>query len=81
MILSHDNVPETMDGWIDAARKEQQKYAYKQAILHPQKKWYQWQASQCNGKPRRHPNDETVSMDVNPPVFTYINKAYTEANK
>jgi hypothetical protein len=37
-ILSCNNIPETMDGWIDAARKEQQKYAYKQAILHPQKK-------------------------------------------
>jgi hypothetical protein len=80
-ILSRNNVPETMDGWIDAAQKEQQKYAYKQAILHPQKKWYQWQALQCNGKPRCHPNNETVSMDVNPPVFTYINKAYTEADK
>jgi hypothetical protein len=70
-----------MDGWIDTAQKEQQKYAYKEAILYPQKKWYQWQASQRNERPRCHPNDETVPMNVDPPVFTYINKAYTEADK
>ena len=29
----------------------------------------------------RHPNDEVVPMDVDPPVFTRINRAYTEAQK
>jgi len=80
-ILSRDTPPDTMDGWIDAARTEQRKYARKQAMLHPGKKWFQWQTPQQNGRPRRHPNDQTAPMDVDPPVFTQIYKAYTEEDK
>jgi hypothetical protein len=30
---------------------------------------------------RRHPNDETVPMDIDQPVFTEVRRAYTEADK
>ncbi len=50
-------------------------------MLHPGKKWFQWQTPQQNGRPRRHPNDQTAPMDVDPPVFTQIYKAYTEEDK
>ena len=31
--------------------------------------------------PRHHPNDETVPMDVDPPVFTRVSRAYTDDDK
>ena len=31
--------------------------------------------------PRCHPNDETVPMDVNPPVFTRVSHAYSDDDK
>ena len=65
-----------MDGWIDAVRTEQQKYAHKQVMLHPGKKWFQWQTPQQNGRPRHYPNDQTAPMDVDPPVFTHLQSLY-----
>ena len=34
-----------------------------------------------NGHQGHHPNDETVPMDVDPPVFTRVNRAYTNEDK
>jgi hypothetical protein len=41
--------------------------------------WIQPQPHQ-NGN-SRHLNDQTVPMDVDPPVFTQVRHAYTEAQK
>ena len=35
----------------------------------------------CNGHQGCHPNDETVPIDVDPPVFTSVNCAYTDEDK
>jgi hypothetical protein len=81
-ILNRDTQPNTMIEWIDAAKLEQQKYANKQAMRNPNAMKYAWTQPQPrrNGN-RRHPNDETVPMDVDPPVFTQIRRAHTEAQK
>ena len=46
---------------------------------------YAWVTPKClqgrNGHQRCHPNDETVSMDVDPSVFTRVNRAYTDEDK
>jgi len=34
-----------------------------------------------NGYQRHHPNDETVPMDVDTPVFTMVRRAHSEADK
>ena len=31
--------------------------------------------------PRRHPNDETVPIDVDPPVFTRVSRTYSDNDK
>jgi hypothetical protein len=43
---------------------------------------YQWTQpmAKCNGH-RRHANDETVPMDVDPPTYTRVQQAHTEADK
>ena len=53
-------------------------------MLHPQKAQYKWQFQSNNNhhyRSRHHPNDETVPMDVDPPVFTQINRAHSQVNK
>ena len=34
-----------------------------------------------NGHQGHHPNDETVPKDIDPPVFTRVNCAYTDEDK
>jgi hypothetical protein len=82
-LLDRDNVPTTIEEWETAARNEMKKSAFKDAILRPQMHHYQWKTPRHNGngKYRRHPNDESVPMDVDPPVFTQVNRAYTEEDK
>src|SRR5437588_4146868 len=75
-------IPVTMDQWQDKAREEVKNNATRETILQPDKHHYKWQYSD-NGRhqSRRHPNDQTVPMDVDPPVFTQVNRAYIKANK
>lgn len=83
-ILHRDAQPVTMDEWITSARNEKRKYEYRQALMNPQKHKYKWVSPQPY-KPRngqqRHRNDETVPMDVDPPTFTRVYRAYTEDDK
>ena len=70
-ILLRDNKPNIMIEWQDAARREQHKHAFKQAMLNPSSQQFQWQVPKGN-RHRRHSNDETVPMDVNQPIFTQV---------
>jgi hypothetical protein len=82
-ILHRETLPITMAEWENAARMEKEKYTYRQSFMYPDHQRYKWvspQQQRRNGN-RRHPNDEVVPMDVDPPVFTRINRAYTEADK
>ena len=79
-ILHRDTQPNTFDEWVTAARTELQKYTRRQAFKNPNFAKYQW--TQPRHQERyRHPNDRTVPMDVDPPVFTQVRRAYTEADK
>ena len=80
--MHRDTQPETMNEWIDAATREQQKYYNCQVYTHPDHIKFDWttQSYRCNGH-RRHPNNETVPMDVDPPMFTQVRRAYTEEDK
>ena len=83
-ILNRDTTPTTMDEWIQAARREQQKYALKQTMLHPGKSWPIWETrspKSNGGRTRRHPNDETVPMDVDSPTYTWVGRTWSEAEK
>ncbi len=83
-ILNRDNTPNTMDKWIAAARREQQKYALKQTMLHPGKAWPMWETkpSKFNGgRTRHHPNDETVPMDVDSPTYSWVSRTWSDADK
>jgi hypothetical protein len=92
-VLDRETQPTTMEGWENAARREKEKYTLKQAMLHPTSQKYRWIAQQQHGRSqqqhhgshrnghRRHPNDMPVPMDVDPPVFAQVNRAYTEEQK
>ena len=71
-----------MQQWIDAAKIEQQKYANKVTFSHQrQGKWLLptgW--NKKSSKPQRHPNDQTVPMDVDTNVFA-VRKVTTEEEK
>jgi hypothetical protein len=78
-------LPTTMDEWQEAARSEQQRHAFREAMLNPHRHRFEWQTPTRQNR-RRHPNDETVPMDVDdtgPPVFTQIRvrRAYTEDDR
>jgi hypothetical protein len=75
-----------MDEWITAAQTEMQKFAHRQAFINPRFMKYQWvQPAADNNKRlthrRCHPNDEVVPMDINPPAYTNLQRACTEADK
>src|SRR5882762_10107390 len=90
-VLKRETQPTTMVEWEAAARAERQKEARMHAMMHPQKQRYRWVAPQTYNKsyrngshrnePRHHPNDIPVPMDVDTPVFTQVNRAYTEEDK
>ena len=82
-ILTCDAQPTTLTEWETAARTEQRKHVNRQAILHPERHHYKWAPPPHNGNRhyRRHPNDETVPMDVDTPVFTQVSRAYSEEDK
>ena len=87
-ILHHQKTPEMFAQWKEAARNELQVMEQCHAMLDSHKCKYGWvlphAMQRCNGHsntPRRHPNDETVPMDVNPPVFTRVSHVYTDEDK
>src|SRR5947208_7313760 len=85
-LLYSPTIPQTMDDWQTRARDEVKNNAFRETMLRPDKHHYKWQFQQQNNgqgrqQHRRRPNDQTVPMDVDPPVFTQVNKAYTEEDK
>src|ERR1700677_2602091 len=81
-ILHRNTQPVTLDDWITQAQTEQRKFVQRQAMKNPHAMRFAWTQPQSrrNGH-GRHPNDQTVPMDVDPPVFTQVRRAYTEAQK
>ena len=82
--MFRDNQPETFDEWITAAKaeltKRARRYAMQESVYQSQP--YHGKASKRNGHRNYvHPNDRTVPMDVDPPVYTYVRRAYTEEDK
>jgi hypothetical protein len=84
-ILHRDVQPDTFDEWVDAARTELQKYFKRLSYKSPNFTKYRWmQPRKQEQQPYRHPNDRTVPMDVDQPVFTQVRtvrRAYTEVDK
>ena len=87
-ILHRQKTPETFAEWKDAARNELQVMERRHAMLDADKRKYRWVLPHAmqrhNGHsntPKCHPNDETVPMDVDPPVFTRVSRAYTDDDK
>ena len=73
-------LPITFDAWIEAAKRQQQKYSLKSTMMGRGTKWPTTWSSKSNSKgstPRRHPNDETVPMDTSAKAY----KAVTEDDK
>jgi hypothetical protein len=70
-ILDRDAEPTTLAEWIDAARKEQKKNMHRDEIHHSMPRWpMQWYKGPQQQRPRRHPNDEAVPMDVDTVMAT-----------
>jgi len=87
-IMYRDSQPSTMDEWITAAQTEMQKFACHQAFINPRFMKYQWvqptvdnNNNKCLTHRCRHLNDEVVPMDVDPPAYTNLRRAHTEADK
>jgi len=83
ILFSVGAIPVTMDAWETAAHNELKKIAYRNMIFPSNRTQFQWQfKSNNNGQNRRiHPNDQVVPMDVDPPVFNQVRKAYTDTDK
>jgi hypothetical protein len=44
--------------------------------------WVQKKPFQHTNRQKRiHPNDKTIPMDIDPPVYTRVRKAYTKKDK
>jgi hypothetical protein len=74
-----------MDNWIMATQTEMHKAAKLQTFNQPGTKKYTWvqvpqpQYREQNGhRHQRHPNDESVPMDVDPPIFTQVRCTRTD---
>ena len=83
-LLYLPTIPQTMDDWQRTARDEVKNNTFRETMLNPHKHHYKWQYQQnTNGRhqQRHHRNDQVVPMDVDPPVFTQVNRAYTEDDK
>jgi hypothetical protein len=84
-IIAQDHEPTTMDDWITAAQTEMWKAAKLQTFNQPGAKKYAWvQAPQPHHREHNghgcqcHPNDESVPMNVDPPIFMQIRCARTD---
>ena len=87
-ILHHQKTPETFAQWKEAAHNELKVMEQHHAMLDSDKRKYGWVLPRAmqrrNGHfniPRRHPNDKTVPIDVDPPVFTRVSRAYSDDDK
>ena len=87
-ILHRQKTPETYVQWKESMRNELKVMERCHAMLDSDKRKYGWVLPRTmqrrNGHsntPRHHPNDETVPMDVNPPVFTRVSHAYSDDDK
>lgn len=86
-VLRRDTAPTTFEEWVTMARTERDKH--ERELGYEARFKYAWTqlerpSTRRNGQHHersRHPNDQIVPMDVNPPVFTRINRAYTEEDK
>jgi len=76
-IMHRERLPITFTEWITAAQREKENYEMRQALMHPQKHQFKWASQKQLSKNghRRHPNDESVPMDIDPLVFTQIRQA------
>ena len=85
IILHREQIPTTFAEWETSTRKELQLIEQRHAWFEPERYKYVWVMPKClqghNGHHRRHPNDETIPMDVDPPVFTRVNCTYTDEDK
>jgi len=86
ILYRQGGIPTTINEWETTARDEMKKHAYRQTMLNPGPAQFKWQFTRSNGNGHHrnkyvHPNDRTVPMDIDPPVFTQVNKAYTEHDK
>src|SRR6267154_4907020 len=83
--MFQDNQPETFDEWIIAAKAELTKKARRYAMqesAYQSQPYYGKSYKRSNGHRNYvHPNDRTVPMDIDPPVYTYVRPAYTEEDK
>ena len=87
-ILHCKKTPEMFAQWKEAARNELQVMERHHAMLDSDRCKYAWVSphtmQRCNrhsNMPRCHPNDETVPMDVDPPLFTRVSRAYSDKDK
>ena len=87
-ILHHQKTPEMFAQWKESVRNELQVMERCHAMLDSDKCKYGWvlprAMQQRNGHsntPRHHPNDKTVPMDVDPPVFTRVSRTYSDDDK
>jgi hypothetical protein len=84
-IIARDHESATMDDWITATQTETCKVAKLQTFNQSGAKKYAWvhtpqpHHKEYNGHGRRHhPNDESVLIDVDPPIFVQIRCARTD---
>jgi Zinc knuckle len=85
-ILHWENQPNIMNKWIEATHSELQKFFQRLTFEDPKAMEYTWIQQKkpfqhTNRQKHIHPNNETVFMDVDPPVYTQVRKAYTEEDK
>ena len=83
ILFGTEAIPVTMDAWETAAYDELKKIAYRDTMFPSNRTQFQWQfKNNNNGQSRHiHPNDQVVPMDVDPPVFNQVRKAYTNTDK
>jgi hypothetical protein len=74
-----------MNEWIEAAQSELQKFFQRLAFEDLRAMEYTWVQKKpfqhINERKCVHPNNKTVPMDVDLPVYTQVRKAYTEEDK
>jgi hypothetical protein len=80
-IMYCKQLPATFEQWVEATQQEREKHIYRQALINPQAQKYKWIECPRHNGLRHYPNNETVSMLVNPPEFTRIYCTYTDMDK
>jgi len=82
-ILHRDNQSTMFNEWVTTAQNEMQKFARRQAFERKDYTKYQWTTPRPTSTRQNgcHPNDIPTPMDVDPPVFSRVRRAYTEDDK